>query len=157
MEKILISACFLGEKVRYDGNSQRLTSSLIHMWQQQGRLVSLCPEVFGGLAIPRQPAEIQQESGQVLTCTDQDVTQQFFKGANQALALCQKFDIRYALMKESSPSCGSTSIYDGTFTQTKISGEGITSALLRKNGIQVFSEKQINALAKMLDELSSQP
>lgn len=157
MEKILVSACLMGEKVRYDGKSQQLLNDSLSLWEQQQRIVSLCPEVSGGLSIPRHPAEIQKIDKRILTCNDVDVSQQFIKGAQHALLICQKQNIRFALMKESSPSCGSTTIYDGSFSQTKINGEGVTVALLRKNGIRVFSEKNIQDLVKAIDNLSLQP
>jgi uncharacterized protein YbbK (DUF523 family) len=173
MEKILISACFLGEKVRYDGKENTLTDSIIMQWNNEGRFISICPEVVGGLSIPRNPSEIQPLEGsedkaikekfiqnlslpvrnkQVITMQNQDVTAAFYQGANIALKLCQKYKIRFALLKESSPSCGSTKIYDGSFTKRKINGEGITTVLLREHGIEVFSEKNITGLAAKISE-----
>jgi len=151
MEKILISACLLGDKVRYDGGSQLLLNKSLQRWQQQARLVSICPEVAGGLSIPRDPAEIQHHSKQVLTIKDKDVTTQFLLGAELALKLCHYHNIRYAVMKESSPSCGSTKVYDGSFSGCKISGQGITAALLKKHGIAVYSEETIAELVKIID------
>lgn len=151
MDKILISACFLGDKVRYDGEANLLEHSLIKLWQQQGRLLSICPEVSGGLSIPRPPAEITK-NGAIVTCNGNDVSREFLKGAQQALALCQTYKIKYALLKESSPSCGSTTIYDGSFSKTKIFGVGVTSNLLKQHGIKVFSEQMITELARELDD-----
>lgn len=152
MEKILISSCFLGNKVRYDGGDNLLTNSTLKRWQKEQRLVVICPELAGGLTIPRAPAEIQfnGERIAVKTITGEDVTQAFEQGAKQALLLCREHGIRYALLKESSPSCGSTSIYNGEFNQQKISGQGITTAILRANGITVFSEKNLTALINEL-------
>ncbi|MCO4799159.1 MAG: DUF523 domain-containing protein [Colwelliaceae bacterium] len=154
MEKILVSACLMGEKVRYDGKSQQLLNESLLLWQQQQRIVSLCPEVAGGLSIPRYPAEIQLIDGRVINCKDEDVSQQFIKGAEHALHVCQKLNIRFALMKESSPSCGSNMIYDGSFSNKKIIGEGVTVGLLRENGVKVFSEKNIMELVKAINNLS---
>ena len=151
MNKILISACLLGDKVRYDGGSQFLFNENLQRWHQQGRLVSICPEVSGGLSIPRDPAEIQHHSQQIITVKEVNVTAQFLLGAESALKLCQHHNIRYAIMKESSPSCGSTKVYDGSFSGSKIAGEGITSALLRKHGIAVYSEETIAELVKIID------
>ncbi|GHE88671.1 DUF523 domain-containing protein [Thalassotalea profundi] len=150
MKKILVSACLLGEKVRYDGNSQQQHHVMLNKWQQQGRIISICPEVAGGLTIPREPAEIQPDS-RVITQKGINVGHQFLLGAEKALFLCQKYEIRYALLKESSPSCGSHTIYDGTFSNSKISGMGVTAALLEENGIQVFSEHQIDELNHLLN------
>ncbi len=150
-KKILISACFLGERVRYNGVVKPLVNKLLQQWQQQGRLFSLCPEVISGLPVPRPAAEIDPITKQVITIESIDVTDQFDKGAKLALRLCQQHNIQLALLKESSPSCGSNTIYDGTFCQHKIIGEGVTTKLLREHGIRVFSEDSIEELAEQLD------
>lgn len=151
MEKILVSACLLGHKVRYDGNCQLLVNDVLDKWQKQGRLLTLCPEVEGGLPVPRPPAEIVQLEHKVLTEEGSDVTAEFSLGAQKALAFCQLHNIRYALLKESSPSCGSTMIYDGSFSGTKILGAGITSQLLQANSINVYSENNISELIALID------
>lgn len=151
MDKILVSACFLGDRVRYNGLVKTLENKLVQHWQQQERLISICPEVISGLAVPRPAAEINQMTKQVITINSVDVTEHFNQGAQQALLLCQRYKIKYALLKESSPSCGSTTIYDGTFTQQKISGAGITTQLLRKNNIEVYSEETIELLAQRIN------
>jgi len=151
LDKILVSACFLGERVRYNGEVKTLINERIKGWKKQGRLVSVCPEVIAGLPVPRSPAEIDPSSKQIITLEGQDVTEQFTDGAEQALLLCQKYKIRFALLKESSPSCGSQSIYDGSFSQKKIAGEGVTTALLRQHGIQVFSEDSISELIRLIE------
>jgi uncharacterized protein YbbK (DUF523 family) len=148
MDRIFISACFMGENVRYDGGHQSLLNhalfaETIETWKQEKRLLSGCPECLGGLPVPRDPAEIQQESQKIITVNNTDVTESFHQGALKALDLCLKHNIKYALLKESSPSCGSHTIYDGTFSNTKISGQGVTAQLLIQHNIQVFSEKNI--------------
>jgi len=153
MNKILVSACLLGEKLRYDGTGQRLTHKVITKWQQEQRLVSICPEVAGGLPVPRAPAEIVNQ--QVITQQALNVTYEFTRGADVALALCQLHNIRYALLKESSPSCGSSTVYDGSFSGQKIRGAGITTQLLIANGIEVFSEKTIKQLILKISELTT--
>ncbi len=158
MNKILISSCFLGNKVRYDGNDNLLTENVIQRWQREQRLVVICPELVGGLSIPRAPAEIKRHDDggiQVVTNIGDDVTAAFERGANEALRLCQLHDIRYALLKESSPSCGSSTIYDGSFKQKKISGQGVTTRLLTANGIKVYSEKTMAVLCSDLDTIAS--
>lgn len=157
MTRILVSACFLGEKVRYDGKSKSLMNKTLLHWKQQRQLISFCPEVAGGLSVPRKPAEIQQDSSLIITSDGDDVTSQFIKGAQRALDICHQNNIRFALLKESSPSCGSTTIYDGDFSNQKIQGEGVTTALLRKNGIRVFSEKNITELISAVDLLNVTP
>lgn len=146
MKKILISACFLGEKVRYDGKHQKLTDHIIKKWQTEGRLISACPECLGGLPVPRDPAEIQLDLHRVITVQSEDVTSQFMKGAQKTLTICLNENIKFALLKESSPSCGSTTVYDGTFSNNKVEGKGITAKLLHDHGIHVFSENSIEAL-----------
>jgi len=151
IEKILISACFLGERVRYNGIVQRLSSQLLQQWKTQGRLIAICPEVISGLPVPRPPAEINQSTKKIMTIESVDVTEHFTQGAHQALLLCKQHNIKFALLKESSPSCGSNTIYDGTFSQKKINGEGMTTALLREHGIQVFCENSMKALADLIN------
>lgn len=153
MEKLLVSSCFLGNKVRYDGGDNLLINSTLARWQNEQRLVVICPEMAGGLSTPRAPAEIQfvGEKIAVTTINGQDVTQAFQLGANRALQLCKEQGVRYALLKESSPSCGSSTIYNGKFSREKVAGEGITTKLLRANGIKVFSEK---TLTELINELS---
>ncbi len=151
MDKILISACFLGEKVRYNGEIKKLTHPLLTHWKKQNRLISICPELAGGLPVPREAAE-KQADGKVITTSAKDVTSAFELGAKRALLLCQQHKIKYALLKESSPSCGSAFIYDGSFSHKKISGQGITTVLLRQHNILVFSENTIEQLAQLLTD-----
>ena len=123
MEKILISACLMGDIVRYDGRQKKMTHALIHRWAAQGRLVPFCPEVAGGLSTPRPPAEIVNGDGQevleqrakIWTSAGEDVTPQFVRGALMALDLIKSHAIKFAILKAKSPSCGSEFIYDGTF------------------------------------------
>ena len=150
MQKILISACLLGENVRYNAVIKPLIHPILHKWQQEKRLIIQCPEVSGGLSTPREPAEINQTTGEVITINHIDVTPVFIKGANNTLSLCKKHNIKYALLKESSPSCGSSTLYDGTFTQTKISGQGVTTQLLEAHNIHVYSEKTIDVLIDII-------
>lgn len=151
-DKILISRCFLGDNVRYNSKVIPLCHPLLTLWQKQNRLIALCPEVYGGLSVPREPAEQQPNKGNVITVSGADVTNAFNTGAKQALALCRQHHIRFAVLKESSPSCGSTLIYDGSFSNKKIPGQGITCQKLTQEGIKVFSENNLQALALLLDK-----
>lgn len=142
---ILISACLIGEAVRYDGRSKRIIDPIVDNWSKSDLLVPLCPEVSGGLSIPRSPAEIQNcDNGtiKVIDTNQLDVTSQFNYGAEKALALCVSNGIQMAILTEGSPSCGSSLINDGQFQSKKIPGQGVTTALLRKNNIRVFSQYQ---------------
>ena len=152
-----MSACLLGQPVRYDGRSSG-HPDLLQLWQQQGRVVPLCPEVAGGLPTPRPPAEIPGGQGgavldgeaRVVTVQGEDVSAAFLAGARLALELVRRHGIRVAVLKSGSPSCGNRQVYDGTFSGCKIDGEGVTSALLRREGVQVFSELELETAARAL-------
>lgn len=160
MQKILISRCLLGHKVRYDGGASGPFDQLA-VWQAEGRVVAICPEVSGGLPTPRPAAEIPGGQGvdvwegraQVLTVEGEDFSEAFLDGARQALALVQRHNIRIAVLKANSPSCGSLQTYDGTFSGTKVTGEGVTTALLRQHGVLVFSELELPEAAQALKNL----
>ncbi|MGE8068740.1 DUF523 domain-containing protein [Pseudomonas sp. NPDC089569] len=157
MQKILVSRCLLGHRVRYDGGASGPFDQL-QSWLDEGRIVPLCPEVAGGLPTPRAAAEIpggqgaQVLDGQapVLTSEGEDVSAQFLSGARQALELVQQHDIHIAILKANSPSCGNLLTYDGTFSGVKVSGEGVTAALLKRHGVQVFSELELAEAARVL-------
>ncbi len=161
MEKILISACLLGLPVRYDNKIQPVENECVQKWHKEGRLVVVCPEVKGGLSTPRPPAEIMAGSGEDVLTGDAcihnsaggDVTRAFITGAQEALDLVQQFHIRMAILKEKSPSCGSHFIYDGSFSRRLIPGRGVTAALLIRNGVAVFSEKDVVLACEFLGML----
>ncbi|MFW2440413.1 MAG: DUF523 domain-containing protein [Arenicellales bacterium] len=160
--KILISACLLGQPVRYDGQSKESRHSTLKRWHEDGRLVPVCPEVSGGLPVPRPAAEIAGFADEVLTGRDrvkteddEDVSGFFTCGAQHALILCRQQNIRVAILKENSPSCGSTQVYDGSFSQRLVSGAGITTTLLRQNGIRVFNEHEIDSAAEHIESSST--
>ena len=162
MEKILVSACLLGKRVRYDGKELPVSCSILEQWIAAGRVISVCPEVDAGMNIPRVPAEILKGDGcgvlagtaLVVDNTGIDVTEYFKKGSQIALKLCKQHNIKVAVLAENSPSCGSSSIYDGSFTNKKIDGVGVTAALLRKNGIEVFSQRNIESANNLLQRIS---
>ncbi len=157
MEQILISACLLGQPVRYDGRSCPFECSLLNLWQAKGLLVPVCPEMDGGLPVPRPPAEITPGGGpgvwagtaRVMT-RQADVTEFFIKGAQAALDKAVACGIKTALLKQKSPSCGSCRIYDGSFSGSLVDGMGVTTAFLRQNGIVVFGEDRIDQLPNRL-------
>ena len=161
-EKLLVSRCLLGHRVRYDGGASGPYAQLA-LWQDQGRVIALCPEVAGGLPTPRAAAEIPGGQGAqvlkgfapVITTDAEDVTAAFVSGAQQALALVRQHDIRIAILKANSPSCGNVLTYDGTFSGVKVKGQGVTAALLTQAGVQVFNELQLAEAAQALATLES--
>lgn len=155
MKKILVSQClFGGIPVRYDGKSKAETDPRFIKWKTEGRFIPVCPEVFGGLPVPR--IDAQRKGQKVISRDGKDVTKAYCAGAEEALRIAKENNIICALMKEKSPSCGSKMIYDGSFSGKLIKGAGITSELLMKNGFEVFSEKQLDEVEKIImkDECS---
>ena len=141
MEKILVSACLLGEKVRYDGGAATSDDPALQRWLDEGRVVSFCPEVAGGLGTPRPRAE--RRGPLVMTEQGVDVTAAFDRGAALALETARRLRIRIAVLKKGSPSCGSSEVHDGTFCGRRVPGAGVTTDLLRASGIRVFSDRQL--------------
>jgi len=158
MEKILISACLVGEKVRYDGKSVEIFSHMLERWKREGRLIPFCPEVAGELPTPRPPAEIIAGTGQdvlngnarIINIKGIEVTANYLSGARQALQIAQQEGIRIAILKSHSPSCGLGGIYDGTFSGKLSRGDGVTAALLKRAGLFVFTEEEIEEAEKAL-------
>ncbi|RDY29266.1 DUF523 domain-containing protein [Romboutsia weinsteinii] len=143
---ILVSACLLGINCKYSGDNNE--SEKVKEYLKDKIFVLVCPEQLGGLSTPRDPAEIisKGECGKqdkVISNKNIDVTGNFKKGAVETLKIAQIYGCREAILKEGSPSCGSSLIYDGTFSGKKIPGQGVTAALLRQNNIKVTSEKEI--------------
>jgi len=162
VEKILVSACLLGAKVRYHGGDAACDHPVLQRWLEEGRLVSACPERDGGLPTPRPPAEIvgeragdgvTQRVAVVRTADGVDVTDAFRRGAEIGLETAKRHRIRVAVLKEGSPSCAASSVYDGTFSGTLVPGRGVTAALLESNGVRVFSEKSIDAAQDFVESL----
>lgn len=142
MNKVLMSLCFMGKKVRFDGVAKSLLDDpIIKRWVAEDRIVSICPEVSGGLPVPRPPAEMLGDK--VVDINGKDVTAEFERGAQKTLELALANNIKVAVLKESSPSCGSTTVYDGSHSGQKIPGAGLTTQLLRAHGISVFSEHEL--------------
>ncbi|MBW2249821.1 MAG: DUF523 domain-containing protein [Deltaproteobacteria bacterium] len=161
MVRILVSACLMGERVRYDGAKVSCNSAILNSWKDKGLIVTFCPEVAGNLPVPRLPAEIIKGTGAdviekntgVFNINGQDVTKNFIRGAEKALAVARKVQVTIAVLKDGSPSCGKTSIYDGSFSKVRRPGNGVTTALLEKNGISVFSENEIQKAAAYLEAI----
>jgi uncharacterized protein YbbK (DUF523 family) len=149
--KILISACLLGSKVRYDGKDNLIDSPLIQRLRDEGRLVPVCPEIEGGLSTPRAPAEIQDKFPLHITnIDDEDVTPQFLAGAEKTLEIAKREGCCCALMKSRSPSCGNHEVYDGQFNGTIKPGSGATADELMRSGIPVYNERQLDQLTEFM-------
>lgn len=164
MMKILVSACLLGNKVRYNASNVECNNSILHAWLSEGRVVPFCPEVAGGFPVPRPAAEIMGNGGRavlegtarVIEISGEDVTAGFLSGAMKALEAAREHGVKLAILKEGSPSCGISIIYDGTFSDSVRAGQGVTAALLELNAIRVFSEEDIDAAAIYLEEIESE-
>lgn len=141
--RVLISACLLGVCCRYDGDSKAYPG--IEQLARQHTLVPVCPEQLGGLPTPRPPAE---RRGDRVVTRSGDVTEQYRRGAEEALKLCKLLGCEAAVLKERSPSCGRGAVYDGTFTGTLTPGDGVTAELLAAHGIPVYGESRIEDLLK---------
>lgn len=138
METLLISACLLGAKCKYSGGSNALPPETLAALKARYHLIPVCPEVAGGLPVPREPGERQGD--RVVSRSGRDVTEAYRRGAEAAQALARRFGCRKALLKARSPSCGSGQIYDGSFSGRLIDGDGVAAALLRASDLVVLNE-----------------
>jgi uncharacterized protein YbbK (DUF523 family) len=153
---LLVSSCLAGLEVRYNGT--HCLNEKISQLIDQKKAVSICPELLGGFTTPREPAEIMGGDGgdvldggaRVIEKSGRDVTELYIKGAYAALKQAEELNASVVVLKEYSPSCGSSKIYNGAFAGQKMSGQGVTSALLTRNGIKVISEE---GLGKLLEEV----
>ena len=183
MEKILVSACLLGARVRYHGGDAACDHLILRGWAAEGRLIAVCPEQEGGLPTPRPPAEIVPTSpdrtparpgrgpshttpdvgaggraviartAHVRTAAGDDITADFCRGAHRALDVARQHNIRIAVLKDESPSCGSTGVFDGSFSGTRVAGVGVTTALLEAHGVRVFNETQLESAREWLERV----
>ncbi len=137
----LVSACLVGINCKYDGGNNY--NDDIMKLVESGQAILVCPEQLGGLTTPRYPSEIKQENGirKVINNHEEDVTENYERGAQETLELAKKLNIKKAILKARSPSCGCGLIYDGTFSKSKIEGNGITAQLLLDNGFEIFNEE----------------
>ena len=143
-EKVLISACLAGINCKFNGENNLLDSGVVDEISKKYHLLFVCPEVFGGLSTPREPAEMK--GGLVVTKTAKDVSENFKFGAEICLKIAKLNGCKKAILKARSPSCGSGQIYDGSFSKKLIFGDGVAAKLLKENGILVFSEDEIGRL-----------
>lgn len=145
----MVSACLAGRACRFDGSSN--PEDGVARLVAEGRAVLVCPEEDGGLGTPRPPAEIVGGDGsdvldgtaRVVTKGGRDVTAEYVRGAELALEAAREADATTAILKARSPSCGKGCIYDGTFTRTAKEGDGVTAALLHRNGIEVLTDEEV--------------
>lgn len=149
-EKILVSACLAGFDCKYDGGSN-IDTSIVKL-VKDGKAIPVCPEQLGGLATPRKPAEIKIEENdevKVYNIDGIDVTNQFYNGASKTLKIAKLYGIRMAILKSRSPSCGCGKIYSGKFDGRLIEGDGITTKLLKDNGIKIISDSEFKERADL--------
>lgn len=142
MENLLISACLLGTPCRYDGASKKYEG--VEALSKKYNLIPVCPEVLGGLPTPRTPSE--RIGDRVVMKDGRDVTKNYFDGAKEALKTAKRFGCKKALLKARSPSCSPDMIYDGSFSGALVKGEGVAAELLRREGITVYSEEELEKL-----------
>jgi len=166
MERVLISACLLGDPVRYNGEGARVEDLIITRWISDGRVVAVCPELTAGFGVPRPAAEIIGIGGaavldgvaRVIEVGGNDVTPQFVAGAQAALELARACCIRIAVLTDGSPSCGTSYVCDGTFGGGKAYGQmGVTAVLLHRHGVTVFSQFELVLADQQLRELDNVP
>lgn len=157
--KVLISACLIGDPVRYDGTAKTVTDHLIDRLAAEGRLVPICPELAGGLSVPRLPAEIEpggtaaqvlEGQSKIIESNGRDVSHAYVAGAEMALDLARSEHCIAALLMDGSPSCGSRTIHDGQFAGRKIAGRGVTAERLARAGLKVFAHDDLGGLAAFL-------
>jgi uncharacterized protein YbbK (DUF523 family) len=147
---ILVSACLIGVNCRYDG-SNNLSPEVLEFLREKGCFIACCPELLGGLTIPRGPYEITGGTGidviegraEVVSDKGERVTVEFLNGARSALRIARQNHVELAVLRSRSPSCGVGWTHDGTFSGALIEGDGVTAALLRREGIKLISDEEI--------------
>lgn len=143
-EKLLVSACLVGENCKYSGGNNY--SPAVEALKARFDVISVCPEQLGGLPTPRVPSE--RVGDRVLTREGLDVTGPFRRGAEKTLEIAKIHGVKRAVFQARSPSCGSGHIYDGTFSGKLVPGWGVTAQLLEENGIRVYGENRMEDLLK---------
>lgn len=145
----LVSACLAGINCRYDGKNSIVGG--IEELVRNGKAIAICPELLGGLTIPRDSCEIvkvNEGNLKVISKDGKDLTVAFEEGAQKTLKIAQTVGISTAILKSRSPSCGYGKVYDGTFTKTLIDGNGFTASLLAANGITVYTDEELETTFK---------
>lgn len=161
---IIVSKCLLGEKARFDGTINIEVHPKLTYLLDRGEILSFCPEMEGGLDVPRPACEILGDGGgkavlnhsaKVIDTTAKDLSKPFIEGARQGATLCKDNHIKIAILKERSPSCGSRIIYDGSFSSKQIQGEGVFTTVLTQQGIKVFNDTQIEEALILYEQIVS--
>jgi uncharacterized protein YbbK (DUF523 family) len=162
--KLLMSACLIGQCCRYDAqNGKSIVTPRLHKMLNNGEVAVICPELAGGLGVPRDPCEIEagktaanvlEGSGKVISIKSEDKTEGFVKGAQTSLELIRKYSIKTAILKEDSPSCGVHRVHSGAFDKALVEGRGVTAELLSRNGVRVFSEDELESALQYIDTLA---
>lgn len=137
---VLVSSCLLGIKCRYDGNCA--TNEKVLKLKEKYNLIPICPELLGGLPVPRDCCELIDNK--VITNKGIDVTKQFKSGADYALQIAKRGHCEYAILKQNSPSCGFGKVYDGTFSGNIVEGKGIAAKLFEENGLKIISDDELS-------------
>ena len=150
--KVLISACLLGDNVKYSGGNNLKPELVTLLEKYNVKIVKICPECFAGLPIPRVPSEIRGDK--VFSKDGRDITEEFLSGAEKTYQVARRKQVDFAILKERSPSCGSSYIYDGSFSGNVIQGQGLTAKKLGKENIIIFSEENLEEIEKYLEELN---
>lgn len=147
----LISACLCGINCRYDGLNSY--SEFCEKLLKENKALPVCPEQLGGLTTPRKPCEMQGSAMEIingkkiiLDINGIDTSEMFLRGAREVLKIAKILNVKTAILKEGSPSCGVNYVYDGTFAGVKIPGIGITSQMLCNESIKIFSEKDLGGI-----------
>ncbi|MDD5747326.1 MAG: DUF523 domain-containing protein [Candidatus Omnitrophica bacterium] len=143
----MVSACLAGDRCRYNGKSR--TDPRIKILRKKNEAIAVCPEVLGGLSVPRLPCEISGGDGRdvvcgkarVVTSAGEDVTPALLKGAAAALRQAKEHKVRLAILKTKSAACGCGKIYDGSFNDVLRDGNGILTVLLQQAGIRVITDE----------------
>lgn len=143
---IIVSACLAGMDCRYDGKSNEVEE--IKKLVEDKRAIIICPEQLGGMPTPRIPCEMRRNDGEIkiVSMYEENFTEKFVKGAEEALKIAKMYDSKIAILKAKSPSCGAGKIYDGTFQNKLIEGNGICAKLFIENEIRVYTEEDIEKL-----------
>ena len=141
MQYVLVSACLLGINCKYDGGNNRCDAVCALLKREDICVVPVCPEQLGGLETPRKPSELL--CGEVINSSGENVTDPFHRGAQETLEIARRFGCKCAILKERSPSCGTGKIYDGTFSHTLRTGDGVTAQLLKEAGMKIYGESEL--------------